>query len=97
MLINLKTIRPITELRSQANKLFKLSEKNDGPVIITQNGVAVGVLMAADVYQEMVLKSEEDELLKLMDEAEEDIKHGRVHSIDEVKKEIFTVLARKKK
>jgi prevent-host-death family protein len=97
MPINLKTIRPITELRSHANTLFKLSEKNDGPVIITQNGIAVGVVIAADVYEDMVLKSEEDELLKLIDEAEDDIKRGHVYSFDEVKKEIKAILGRKKK
>ncbi|OGJ86165.1 MAG: hypothetical protein A2268_01690 [Candidatus Raymondbacteria bacterium RifOxyA12_full_50_37] len=92
MTFSLKTIRPITELRTRADDLFKLSKKSDGPVVITQNGVAVGVLMAADIYERLQDNVEESRLLEMMDEAEKDIKNNDTFSHAEFKKRVETAL-----
>ena len=95
--MNLKTIRPITDLRIRANELLKLSRKTDGPVVITQNGIAVGVIMDADVYEALQQFIEESRLIASMEAPEKDIKAGRLFTHKDLKNRIEKVLKGRKR
>ena len=75
-------IQPITYLKSHTASLLQQVNDTRRPVIITQNGLARGVLQDPESYENM---KNALAVLKLMVEGESDIRTGR-HS-DE--KEVF--------
>jgi len=67
-------IQPITYLKSHAAHLLQQVNDTHRPVIITQNGLARGVLQDPESYENM---KKALALLKLMVEGEADIRTGR--------------------
>lgn len=67
-------IRSITELKRDTNAILNQIHKTGRPVVLTVNGKAEAVIMAADEYEKTVQALN---MLKLLIPAEEDIKEGR--------------------
>lgn len=82
-------IRPSADLRNHYNEISKQCKESRKAVIITVNGRGdTAILGLQDYYQ---MKSEL-ELLKVLAEADEDVKNGRVapiqDSFDEIRKSL---------
>lgn len=78
-------IRPSADLRNHYNEISKQCRETREPVIITVNGRGdTAVLGLQDYYQ---MKSEL-ELLRILSEAEEDVKNGRIAPIQETFEDI---------
>jgi len=91
MYLNMKNIVPISDLQRQAKQIIGSLADSDEPVIVTQRGRAAAVIISADQYEEIEadLKRLDDlELIAMLDEAETDIREGRVLTHEEVKKRI---------
>ena len=67
-------IRPITYLKSRAADLLAQINETQRPVVITQNGVARGVLQAPESYERM---RRAVGMLKLLAQGEKDVRAGR--------------------
>jgi prevent-host-death family protein len=67
-------IRSITDLKRNTNSVLEQIHKTKRPVVLTVNGKAAAVLLAAKEYEKMVSAFN---LLKLLMPAEEDIKNDR--------------------
>lgn len=76
-----KDIRPITYLKSKAPDLLKQINQTRRPVVITQNGEPRAVLQDPESYQNM---RNALGFLKLISQGEEDVRHGRIKSQEEV-------------
>lgn len=76
-----KDIKPITYLKSRAADLLKQINETHRPVIITQNGEPKAVLQDPESYEDM---KNALGLLKLITQAEEQIKDNKVKTQDEV-------------
>ena len=78
-------IKPITYLKSRAADLLKQINETHRPVIITQNGQPRAVLQDPKSYEDM---KNALGLLKLITQAEEQIKNNQVKTQDEVFKKL---------
>jgi len=67
-------IRPITFLKARAAELLAQVNETQRPVVITQNGVARGVLQDPESYERL---RRAVGLLKLLTQGEEDVRAGR--------------------
>lgn len=67
-------IRSITDLKRNTSSILKQIQKTKRPVILTVNGKAEAVLLAAKEYEKIASAFN---LLKLLMPAEEDIKNDR--------------------
>ena len=67
-------IRSITDLKRNTNSVLEQIHKTKRPVVLTVNGKATAVLLAAKEYEKIVSAFN---LLKLLMPAEEDIKNDR--------------------
>jgi len=76
-----KDIKPITYLKSRAADLLKQINETHRPVIITQNGEPKAVLQDPKSYEDM---KNALGILKLITQAEEQIKNNQVKTQDEV-------------
>lgn len=74
-------IQPITYLKSHAANLLQQVNETHRPVIITQNGVARGILQDPESYEST---KNALSMLKLMVQGEADIRAGRVTDQEEV-------------
>ena len=74
-------IKPVTYLKSKAADVLKQINETHRPMIITQNGEARAVIQDPKSYEEM---RNAIALLKLLSQAEEDIRNGEVASEDTV-------------
>lgn len=74
-------IQPITYLKSHTASLLQQINDTHRPVIITQNGLARGVLQDPASYESM---KNALAMLKLMVQGEADIQSGRHHDEKEV-------------
>jgi prevent-host-death family protein len=73
--MNLKEdIRPITTLKTRAAELLEQVNQTQRPIVITQNGVARGVLQDPESYERM---RQAIGLLKLLAQGEDDVRAGR--------------------
>ncbi len=68
-------IRSVTELKTGAAKMLRTVGETRRPIVITQSGEPRGVLMDFESFQEM---REATLLLKLVAQAESDVRAGRV-------------------
>ncbi len=73
-----EAIRPSADLRNHYNEISKLCKESRGPVIITVNGRGDTVVLGLRDYYQM---KSELELLRTLAEAEEDVKNGRIASM----------------
>ena len=85
-------IRPITYLKTRAADLLKQVNETHRPVIITQNGEPKAVLQDPKSYESM---RNALGLMKLLSQGEEDIRKGRVRSLEQVFTRIEQVIGKK--
>lgn len=76
---------PITDMKRQAGKVLDALRRDRTPMVITEHGRAAAVILDMATYETLTRRYE---VLKALDEAEQDIAHGRVHSWDEVKADL---------
>ena len=86
----LSNIIPVSDLRQDAAKILKQLNKNNEPLIITQRGRAVAVMIGVEAYE----KSEhEKELLRLLAKGDKEIELGEGYDLNTVLAEADTLLA----
>ncbi len=78
-------IRPSSDLRNKYSEISTFCHEYDEPVYITKNGKGDLAVLSIEAYEKLVGKFE---LRKLLMEAEEDIRDGRVTDLDEAFKNI---------
>ena len=84
-------IVPFTEARSRLTELLDEVEAKHEHVVITRNGRPAAVVLSTDEYEaiEETLEIVQDaETMAALRESEEDVKAGRLFSLDEVKREL---------
>ena len=77
-------IRSITDLKRNTNSVLEQIHKTKRPVVLTVNGKAEAVLLAAKEYEKITSAFN---LLKLLMPAEEDLKNGRYNEARDFFKE----------
>jgi prevent-host-death family protein len=75
----MQNIRPSAELRNKYNEISNLCKETREPVYITVNGHGDTVILSLEQFNQM---QAELELLKMLAESEEDVRNGRVSSIE---------------
>ena len=75
-----ETIHPSADLRSRYSEISRQCREDRKAVIITVNGRGDTVSLGYEQYQQMKAQIE---LLELLGEAEEDVRNGRVASMQE--------------
>ncbi len=84
-------IIPFTEARARLTELLDDVEARHEHVVITRNGHPVAVVLSTEEYEaleETLEILQDEESLAALRESEEDVKAGRVFSLDEVKREL---------
>ena len=84
-------IVPFTEARARLTELLDDVEARHEHVVITRNGRPAAVVISPEEWEaleETVEVLQDDELLAALRESEEDVKAGRLFSLDEVKREL---------
>ena len=76
----MEAIRPSSDLRNHYNEISRQCHEERSPVIITVNGRGDTAILGLQDYYQM---KAELELLRTLAEAEEDVKNGRVASIQD--------------
>lgn len=82
---------PFTEARARLTELLDEVNERHEHVVITRNGRPAGVVLANDEYEALVETLEvleDDDALEALRESEADVKAGRVHALDEVRREL---------
>jgi prevent-host-death family protein len=87
-------IRPVTYLKSRAADLLKQINETHRPVIITQNGEPRAILQDPKSYERM---RNAIGMLKLISQAEEELRDGKSKSQQEVFDNIDNILKEKLK
>jgi len=85
-----ESIRPSADLRNHYNEISRQCRENKEAVIITVNGRGDTVTLSYEEYKNMKSRIE---LLEVLAEAEEDVKHGRTASITETFDDLRKLLA----
>ncbi len=67
-------IVPVSEFKARASVWFNRVAESKGPVVITQNGRAAGVLLAPRVYDELI---ERTRFISAVEEGLADVEAGR--------------------
>ena len=75
----MQNIRPSAELRNKYNEIANLCKETREPVYITVNGHGDTVLLSLEQFNQM---QAELELLKMLSEAEDDVRNNRVAPIE---------------
>jgi prevent-host-death family protein len=75
----MQNIRPSAELRNKYNEISTLCKETREPVYITVNGHGDTVILSLEQFNQM---QAELELLKMLAESEENVRNGRVSSIE---------------
>ena len=76
----MQNIRPSAELRNKYNEISKLCKETREPVYITVNGHGDTVILSLEQFNQM---QAELELLKMLAEAEDDVRNGRVAPVED--------------
>ena len=76
----MQNIRPSAELRNKYNEISTLCKETREPVYITVNGRGDTVILSIEQFNQM---QAELELLKMLSEAEDDVRNGRVAPVDD--------------
>ena len=87
-------IRPSAELRNHYSEISKLCKESREAVIITVNGRGDTVVLGLQDYYQM---KSELELLRTLAEADEDVKYGRVASMQDSINDLRASLLERKK
>ena len=72
---------PVTDLRQDAAAILKRVESSSQPLVITQRGRSVAVMLGVDAYEH---GERERELLRLLVRGEQEIAANVGHDLDEV-------------
>ena len=75
-------IFPIGEFKKHASRLFRRVREEKRPIVVTQNGAPVGVVVPPDEYDRMV---ERDRFMEAVQAGITDIETGKVVSEKEAK------------
>ena len=86
-------ILPISYVKANLSKLIKQTKKTKRPIVITQNGIAVGVLNTPEIIEKPTIgveltKDQNQQLIELIKEGEEDILNGRVIPWSQIKSDL---------
>ena len=84
-----ETIRPSADLRNHYNEISRLCREGKEAVIITVNGRGDTVSLSYEEYRRMKARIE---LLELLSEADDDVKHGRVAPIEDTFSDLRNIL-----
>ena len=76
----MQNIRPSAELRNKYNEISTLCKETREPVYITVNGRGDTVILSIEQFNQM---KAELELLKMLSEAEDDVRNGRVTPVED--------------
>lgn len=76
----MQNIRPSAELRNKYNEISTLCKETREPVYITVNGRGDTVILSIEQFNQM---QAELELLKMLSEAEDDVRNGRVAPVED--------------
>jgi prevent-host-death family protein len=82
---------PFTEARARLTELLDEVNERHEHVVITRNGRPAAVVLSSDEYEalaETLEVLEDDEALEALRESERDVRAGRVHSLDKVRREL---------
>jgi prevent-host-death family protein len=85
-----KTV-PFTEARAKLSELLDELDERHEHVVITRSGRPVAVLVPADeqeVLEETLEILQDESLLEALRESEEDVKAGRLKTLDEVRRDL---------
>ncbi len=72
---------PVTDLREAAADILKRIQGSDDPIIITQRGRAVAVLLSLEAYEKA---QHEREMLRLLAQGETELRARKGHELEEV-------------
>ena len=89
MLALQERIRPSADLRNHYNEISKQCREDGEAVIITVNGRGDTVSIAYEEYRRLRARIE---LLEILAEADEDVKHGRVAPIEDTFNDLRKIL-----
>lgn len=78
---------PIKEMKNTA-KFTELVLNSPEPVIVTKNGYDAFVVTRSDTYSPIDYEAAKEQLLSKVQEAQNDIKNGRVHDGDKFESEL---------
>ena len=84
-----ETIRPSADLRNHYNEISRLCREGKEAVIITVNGRGDTVSLSYEEYRRMKARIE---LLELLSEADDDVKHGRVAPVEDTFSDLLNIL-----
>ncbi len=87
-------IMPVTDLRQDAAAALKRVRSSKQPLVITQRGRAVAVMLSIEAFERA---EHERQLLRLLARGEKEIAAGEGYEIDDVLREADALLARKSK
>ena len=76
----MQNIRPSAELRNKYNEISTLCKETREPVYITVNGRGDTVILSIEQFNQM---QAELKLLKMLSEAEDDVRNGRVAPVED--------------
>jgi prevent-host-death family protein len=82
---------PFTEARATLSELLDYVQAQQDHVVITRNGKHVALLMSIDEWEsweETLDVLQDEELLEDLRTSDEDVRAGRVHDWDEVKRDL---------
>ena len=85
-----KTI-PLSEARARLSELMDELEARHEHVVITRKGRPVAVLVPSSEYDAMEETLEilhDEDVLEALRESQKDVKAGRVHSLEDVRREL---------
>ena len=90
MMLSLQeSIRPSADLRNHYNEISKQCKENKEAVIITVNGRGDTVSISYEAYKNMKARIE---LLEVLADAEDDVKHGRVAPVTDTFNDLRNML-----
>jgi prevent-host-death family protein len=82
---------PFTDARATLSELLDLVEREQEHVVITRNGKPVAIVMSADEWEsweETIEVLSDPELMAALERSEEDVKAGRLYTLDEAMKRL---------
>jgi antitoxin YefM len=82
---------PFSEARATLSDLLDLVEKEREHVVISRSGKDVGILISTEEYESLIETVDalsDEELMDDLAESERDVKAGRVHPWEQVKREL---------
>ncbi|MBQ8136632.1 MAG: type II toxin-antitoxin system Phd/YefM family antitoxin [Clostridia bacterium] len=84
-----ETIRPSADLRNHYQEISRQCREGKEAVIVTVNGRGDTVSLGYEEYRRMKARIE---LLELLSEADDDVKHGRVAPIEDTFNDLRNLL-----